>query len=511
MKALTFSLHLLEPVVILDIENGDPDDNVSLSYIPGSVLRGCVIQSFRTSVSSLDAADPLFRRLFLDGTVRYLNAYPLVGEQRALPTPLSWQKFKDIDDEHTARDFCYSQDNHPRQRISEPFCHLRSDENGNGLADLITPKRHLTIHTARDNRQKMTKDQPGAVFRYTSLAAGQTFGAAIVAEDIALLEQAQALLNKRLHWQVGKSRGAGYGRVELQDIKLETDWREYQPIGDENNDALTITLLSDAIVRDPETGAETVDLARATGLDLTPKFIRTRLVGGFNRKWNLPTPQTRALHAGSVFTAPPSLEARLRELEASGIGERRAEGFGRIAVNWHRLEKVSVTKLSGQHSAPALSKDMPASHFELAKRMVERMARAELDKRLTAAVISLGDKTQLNRLRSSQISRIRLAAREMMRQNSGEPLRLQFDEQKGMKKNARDQFLRARIDGKFALDWLTQFAVDPKDVWRYIDTAKLPTLANVRAELTPALATEYAARLIDGVLRHAQRKDKSND
>jgi hypothetical protein len=38
------------------------------------------------------------RDLFFNDTVRYLNVYPLVADQRSLPVPLSWHKEKDAEE-----------------------------------------------------------------------------------------------------------------------------------------------------------------------------------------------------------------------------------------------------------------------------------------------------------------------------------------------------------------------------------------------------------------------------
>jgi len=59
-------------------------------------------------------------------------------------------------------------------------------------------------------------------------------------------------------------------------------------------------------------------------------------VPGWNAAWGLPKPDTWALQRGSVLLArvPPAQEAatlaRLNELESEGVGDRRAEGFGRL-------------------------------------------------------------------------------------------------------------------------------------------------------------------------------------
>lgn len=94
MKALTFQIHLIEPVLITSL-SGDPNSSVGLDYIPGSTIRGLLIRRYLRG-SKVDASDNEFRQLFLSGSTRFLNAYPKSKNGiRTLPTPLSWSSKKD--------------------------------------------------------------------------------------------------------------------------------------------------------------------------------------------------------------------------------------------------------------------------------------------------------------------------------------------------------------------------------------------------------------------------------
>ena len=69
------------------------------------------------------------------------------------------------------------------------------------------------------------------------------------------------------------------------------------------------------------------------------------MVGGFNRKWGLPLPQTPALKRGSVLKLEITNEVSektLWKLIDNGLGERRNEGFGRIGINRVKKPEDSI-------------------------------------------------------------------------------------------------------------------------------------------------------------------------
>lgn len=71
------------------------------------------------------------------------------------------------------------------------------------------------------------------------------------------------------------------------------------------------------------------------------------LVGGFNRKWGLELPQTLAVSAGSVlvFEATQTLTPEeLLTLEHEGLGDRKAEGFGRFMFFDQPLNRITLSQ-----------------------------------------------------------------------------------------------------------------------------------------------------------------------
>lgn len=500
MKALTFELHLLEPLLATRLGGGDPNSAVGFEFVPGSMIRGMVIAWYMQQHSA-DATDATFRRLFLDGDTRFLNAYPQVSGRRALPTPFSWRKDKDMSE--PLYDFAVAdQDGNRRwKKTAEPFCYLWQSGDGDNKAQLCRPERRVNIHTAREERQRLTKGE-STVFRYDALAPGQIFCGVILADQGADLKTLKQWLPEGEAISLGGSHLAGYGQARLEHVQIQDDWQEYTPVG-KDTDQVIVTLLSDALVRDPQTGAYSASLEPILGRAQVA-FVETRVVGGFNRQWNLPLPQTLAIQAGSVFVYPAQtdLPACLQNLATAGIGERRAEGFGRIAVNWHRAAEIKpVEAPTPQPPLPFILRESVS--IGLAQRMVERMLRERLDRALIAAVSQF---TVQHPPSNAQLSRLRVVVRRALSQNNPHII---IEHLEGMKKTGRDQFQRARIGNERLDEWLCTLAKNPREVWQNVNTRQI-TLGGIQPELTDALALEYTVRLIDRVLRKAQ-KEVSND
>jgi CRISPR-associated protein Csx10 len=98
MKAITFSLYTKQPLLATSFQ-GDPNSDVSYSYIPGSMIRGAMIGRYmkHNHLSEIDLESKEVQRLFFDSkNVKYLNAYLLSQKkQRTLPIVRSWFRDKD--------------------------------------------------------------------------------------------------------------------------------------------------------------------------------------------------------------------------------------------------------------------------------------------------------------------------------------------------------------------------------------------------------------------------------
>jgi CRISPR-associated protein Csx10 len=538
MKVITYRIKLLEPTLVTSLD-GDPNSATAFDYLPGSVLRGAIIGKYlRTknlTSSQFDAADAEARRLFFNGTARYLNGYPVEKNQRSLPVPQSWQHKKGNDKE--IFDFAVESHNGEEdangnpiqwQGVEKPFCLLQENEDqGAAKARLVKLDRLISVHTARDRKYGRARTESGAVYRYEALQAGQTFEAAILCDDADV-----SILRPLLKGEVslGGSRSGGYGRVMFEQAQEATNWREVghtlQPADDSK---LIITLLSDALLRDMNgqfvAGPGTVTTVLSSGSGNIPlmlrrdeTFLRGTTIGGFNRKWGLPLPQVQAVKMGSVFVydSPQGDAAALRtlldNLEKQGIGERRAEGFGRMAVNWHTEKHLTVDDSSTTSVSVKTISD--ANSLVIAQSMVARMLRQKLDAALMQRISNLD--LQGKATKNSQLSRLRLIVHDALRQSpdAGRQRLNQYFESIESRQTTRKQFTRDRVMRKSLLEWLRERTADQNNIWSEIkiNSSDLPKIgANVTVQLTAELAYEYNLRLIDGVLVRAAKERKGDN
>ncbi|MCI0389624.1 MAG: hypothetical protein MOB07_12805 [Acidobacteria bacterium] len=557
MKAIRYGLELLTPVLVTE-RQGDQNSAVSASYLHGSILRGAVARLYVRRFGAFDAEnDQRARKLFLNDETRFLNAYPLGSEAeiRALPAPASLRYSKDeirklSRNEKPQNVFDFSQersassdrsdDLNDYEEVGVPFVWLKYD------AVQPQQQRQVNVHTQRDAEMGRATEKLGEVYRYEAIAVGSRFQAVILAEEdvVPLLVD---LLRGQTLW-VGRARRAAYGQVEVVgDPKVEQwgDWWENpnpQTQGVKDWEPLTITFTSPAILRD-EWGQPTLDpqvaLEAVLGVALTPRpkhsFVETRVVDGFNRQWGLYLSQYHTINAGSVFVyglnSPITAEA-VSCLEQEGIGERRTEGFGRVAVNWHTQDEYTR---KDDNSTPAieLPETLSREEKELARQVAERILRSELDRMLRQKVSDI-DKID-DAPANHQLSRLRLLVRELcLEVRAGAALdntRLaDYLAQIEARRSTREPFQRSSIKGTPLLKWIPDQlgvvgheddednAESPEELEYKVDEEKAKShwqcdpvkLGNgmVTAEVTPRLAHEYALRLIDAVLHRTVKARK---
>ncbi|MEG3865629.1 RAMP superfamily CRISPR-associated protein [Microcoleus sp. Z1_B2] len=525
MKAITLTLQTQQPILATSFQ-GDPNSDVSYSYIPGSMIRGAIIGRYMRQhhLSELDLTNKDVKRLFFDAnSTRYLNAYLLSYEkqpQRTLPLPLCWFKDKDAELKEdlpiTVYDFSIERGDDPEtpKSVGEYFWTKER-----GAIKLYKEKRRINIHNFRDRQKGRSTDNQGEIFRYDALDAGQIFQSVILCEDEDVTAIQDLLAEPNL-W-LGGSKSAGYGHTKIIDPKPLNAWNE---IGvpaekrEDNDEVLNITLLSDTLLRD-ECGQPVADpmlikqaVEEVLNISL-PKpsniFADSTLIGGFNRKWGLPLPQVPALAAGSVmvFEGIEINESQIQQLEDRGIGERREDGFGRIAANGLKnlLFSASLAKSSDTSSLPPLKDE--ASRL-LAEQMAQRLLEQKLEEYLQKKVgpLSLDDG-----ISNSQLSRLQSVARQGLPNGD---CSLVISLLNNLPSNAKSQFDRTKIGNESdkksfrqqldewlgnPTDWINGIEVKIADVERKFDDDR------ARED---KLAEKYTLRLIMAVAKKATKEKK---
>lgn len=521
MSIIQYTLTLLEPVLVT-APGGDPNTDESQDYIPGSAIRGALAGMHKKKASND------FASLFLDGRTRFLNAYPAHEGQRLLPTPQHWITEKDAEPAaggQMLHDLTQGDPDFLPKPIGKPFMSVQGNE---VLAK--RPSYDIAVHNAR-NREKgraIPNDvtNRSALFRYHALAKGQTFIGKIITQNKTDADTLRNLLTGTI--LLGGSSTAGYGLTEITRAEITADDELEMSVSSDivANSTFLVYLTSDAIVRHPESGQPGSYLCESLQASLPNHTFtihkvwgRSGWVGGFNRYWGLPLPQSYALLKGSIWqlqTAQPITAADIRKIELAGIGERRAEGFGSLVINpnWpNNLHMVEIPpKPQLLHAQTAFS-ELSTQSRELLTQMNQRIAQQELDKLLATAVTTL-NKNGLRRLSNSQLARLRLTIRQEMNKPDEQFKRFrQYLRGTSERKSADDQFRKSRLGNRNFRDWLTKLAQQPDSVWREINLSspwqevegkwQRPLLGADPFQLTPEIAHQYTIRLIDAVCEQA--------
>jgi CRISPR-associated protein Csx10 len=514
MMALTYGITLREPLLATALD-GDPNSAVSHHYIPGSMIRGLVAAQLARQNPDLATAE---RTLLFSGQVRYLNAYPghLHG-WRSLPVPRSWRRDKERADNPRIEDHALIQESEfQATRDINGFVFVEDDE-----AQLAPTNRHIMVHTRRDRFAGRPRPGAagGAVYQYDALAPGLHFRGAILVADNTQAQTMRDLLPVG-EYRLGGARTAGYGLVWLDDVQLVDSWLEYgeSPTSVSAGQCFRVTLLSDTILRDGW-GATHTDLAAALGLPVRCQvaFKQITAVGGFNRKWGTPLPQEQALQAGSVFVLCADAEISAQQLQTliqNGIGERRAEGFGRIALNWPQEGELNQVSRDAERNE-ILPVQLTASERLMAQRMATRRRRHTLEHQLAAAIRTVTQPEPTRRPPTSQLARVRIIVRSALKERDTSRLLDLFADDgdknpRALKANARQKFARCRLAGASSQrlnEWIRELCHRPEEsLSRIFRNLQSQTLGNEAPD--DWFTEEYALRLIDGVLEELMRQNR---
>lgn len=408
IRFYAYTLTLKAPLLLTALE-GDPNSVRSLGFIPGAAVRGVV-----ASTIDPDKDPQSFRTLILSEQVCYLNAYPLVDTVRSLPTPVPWRREKYSDQNHDLAGYSgrlVDDDDEleniwPQEQLQgleAPFVTLDQPDLTAGVTSLDS-----RVHQQRDRLKgraytdPVTNEARGTIFTYEALEASQKFCGIVAisgqnqAEIDTRLAQVKTALGEKVY--LGRSRRARYGGEVLVSVwscvgvqgEREAEGRNGLIMGDLNaGQNFRVFLTADYIGRCSDTGQVdptwfAAELIHRLGgrVEVLRSRWAFRLVGGYNRTWGLQLPQVLTLRAGSVVVLKaqqPISYSDLLAIEQSGLGERRAEGFGRVLFLEDRGTNV------GAVNAPSPSfSDPPALPVpDLVHQMQKRILMDAVEQRIT--------------------------------------------------------------------------------------------------------------------------------
>ena len=406
---------------VIPVADGDPNTIMTRQDIPGSNIWGVAAWHY-LSQPSHTPGDCAFRHAFLDGDLRFLTAYPEADDpdgfggqpQRVIPIPHSIRKFKEREELVDLVESSPGQD--PIKRLDRRYAIISE-----GSLETQAVKTELNYHHARAKDRRKGRalgavvPNGGALFTYEAIEAGQSFQGAVLGSEVDLRNLQKWLQGGQI--RIGRSRSAQYGEAEFewidnvpQKLNGQVEWDGF--VGQSSNVSgsdkrLIITTLSPLLaVNDyghPEACFPEHELANALGLNISEleqcsRYTRTEIIGGYNSHLRLPRQQWPAIAAGSVFvfeTKKKFDQKRLLQLEHNGLGLRKGEGFGRIAVNRQgSLQLCEETPLDdSDKNIPAEPASVPQSVQDLLLGVVRERCLAETQQRaMTIAGETKGDK-----------------------------------------------------------------------------------------------------------------------
>jgi len=319
----------------------DTNNWYSHSYIPGSVIKGAVIWGI------VQRKGPVDKRL-LNGETVFYNAYPLVDGKNAIPMIQGYvgdkQKvranMKEIPLRHS---FNYDDENVVPYNNYEFIVY----EKGSSYVKGYNPKKIEKLHI---NKKDAAEGSKTRMFRYEAIQKGESFRGYIkVEEDLA--SDVYDVLNEKIIY-LGGSRGSGYGKCEINNISYIPSLSLFDSDTDVKDD-LYIYFLSDAILY---YGGKVCTylpeelLKEKLGLKGECKFISAFIsldkAATYNTMYHTNTVCYASVTKGSVMKYKVNEKIdpeKIRELAFSGVGIRKEDRYGQIAILGSIPDKLTIS------------------------------------------------------------------------------------------------------------------------------------------------------------------------
>lgn len=369
--------------------------NTTLDRVPGSALLPALLARLRSL--NLD-----FREAIAAGDLIVTDATPAIDGARGLPVPqcLAHEKTGGgLEDGGDVYNLLMQGDVEGQPKIYRSGYVTAPPNASSAVRYGRTPLAATTHNTIDDDLQRPSA-AVGGVYTLEAIAPRTIlhFEARMRADIVAALARKREAWWELLEgqWSLGAAKSGGYGVCEV----TASAPAPAQSLSAEQSvpNRVTIWLLSDVLLRDerlrPTTDPNAVaaEVGRSIGQEVRVlrAFGQQRRMESWQRSWGLPRPSILGLAAGTCIEcevdAQPDVSL-LRELEQEGIGERRAEGFGRVVFNHPLLSSTAFGSAGRPEESAAVSSPMrpiaasDAAAFEVARTIEAAAWRDEIARR----------------------------------------------------------------------------------------------------------------------------------
>lgn len=364
-----------EPLRIADDSRSQSGQMVTLRYVPGTTIRGYVVNQLAKQANFETVKLDLF-----SNKVCYLNAYISKKNQELIPSPKGFYEEKNsaekkIDNIVVKGEF---EEGYKRAALGR-YCYL--DQNC---------IHYYNVETGSDLKIKINLEdgEKQNVFRNEYIEPGYQFTGyiAIKEDEEALIASIQSVFGEEI--LLGNARSSGFGKCRIISCEL-TDSLPYQSFMAEadQTENCYMMLLSNTSLRNQkgEICGFDEDILAALGEKMNVENLQimycatsTVTVRGYNRTWGVKIPSMVSYEQGSVFhlTYNGTLTfEKMKKLMDEGIGIRRNEGFGRILFLKEGYENI-ITKQSENYFDQAIGQDILPNMLPDDKKVLRIAARS---------------------------------------------------------------------------------------------------------------------------------------
>jgi len=380
IKNLPFVIKTYSPVLI-SRQISEQNTINTKKYFTSTSIIGIFANEFikKHNLGANAHENKTFRTFFLDDKLIFTPAFPYKNNKVFYPAPLFLEKEKRIFEEENMEIYNIIR-KEPNSIETEPLGGFVLIQDENEKVYKYVPKTVFYFHNARKTLSGKNTKEEGTIFYYEAIAEGEEFKGNIIGNE-QILNEFTKIFEKNFQAYAGRSRTAQYGKIKIILKDIEDTSSELE------DDEFTLVVISPLILYNnngyqeisEEIFKEYLYEFFGCNVKIEGSMVNVDFFENFMGKWKMKSPREIAFAPGSIFEIRvencKDLKEKLRDLKNYGIGERRAQGFGRVEI---------YTDLNDEYilKTPAVKSEIKESSKDKTKlkEILEKIFMRELEK-----------------------------------------------------------------------------------------------------------------------------------
>lgn len=330
-KYIHYRIRNEAPVIITHLSKSGDNNYETRDYIPGSAIRGMVIESIISDDSEYFEHNKI---KLLSDDIRFLNAFPNPEPDKLAALP-SIKGFYEDKNGSNFTSVIVNSDFKPGLKRAKLGSFCAVDNYGN--------IKYWNADTDGVMRIKRNIDEDSLPFRTRCLSPGQVFDGFIVLKDASMASAIMKAFNKTL-W-IGADRYEGFGKcivekcesVDIMPVEKEYGFSVKRPVKSDSICMLAVSAFTMLNCKGEPCGIDTEELAEKLGagsVEIESCSTSVSEYGSYNRTWGCRTSAVKMYDQGSIFKLKLdkvlSDTAGIEKIQKEGLGIRKNEGFGQV-------------------------------------------------------------------------------------------------------------------------------------------------------------------------------------